>query len=852
MLEDADIEHAEPELLHEADVRPCIAQFDVDDRRRIHIEDRNIYDSELARPAPSGPVLADQVWASRQSMADILEKHDVEAELALCCPSVGQHPDTCLEGGITRARDHEHVAIKARSERCRLGYLLLDGGDAKPLDVLDLRADSLSLASPVDVDAVLSLSAAAIPPGAWVPPFEAKRIEGDVFPFVLGLGARPLRGGGSRHGFSSRRRGPRGHGGARRLIGDERHSTRRRCYQNLRPNLVAALEADLVGPFDRAAPAEVLPLPPSRWYLTGFLAPQDQRDPVDPTADDDFSDAPDDDDEQSAAAEPEAKQKNFFPASLGLSVLLPKRAAEGEVVRATVRFADYVREERPGETPRKKVVVWRRVALPPFTVELPIEARAVEKGVALKDTPGVVVCGKLEDADAPGLPPGTRALALFVVNRRTAADAKHRDEQYLFQVELEVSFAGGLVPRPNRQGEEARDFDDRVADLQFRDHVEWAVGHGTSVEVVEPPTGTPVTTVRTTWIPRHEVRRVVTHEEARVTTAMEDLAELADGEAVRRSLGALTTAYAGWIAAQASSAVDSTRRAETQKALVKNAATAQKRIAEGVELLATSPEARLAFRWMNTAMAASARARSPQRYTDGRRPQWRLFQLAFVLLNLPSVVDEHHADRANVDLIFFPTGGGKTEAYLGVIAFTLLVRRMRGQARADKGLGVAVLLRYTLRLLTLDQLGRAATLVCALELLRREHTTELGDVRFSVGLWVGRSATANTMDQVKKAVVDFKNSAAKNPISPFPLSNCPWCGRRLGRDSLVIPKDGREEVIASCMSASGEPPSDCEFSPRKNPEGLPVLFVVDEPIYRELPAFLVAHGRQVRNAALEG
>lgn len=104
----------------------------------------------------------------------------------------------------------------------------------------------------------------------------------------------------------------------------------------------------------------------------------------------------------------------------------------------------------------------------------------------------------------------------------------------------------------------------------------------------------------------------------------------------------------------------------------------------------------------------------------------RLFQLAFILLNLPSVEDEGHTDREPVELIFFPTGGGKTQAYLGLIAFTLLLRRLRGQARADKGLGVAVLLRYTLRLLTLDQLGRAATLICALEVLRQTEPARLG------------------------------------------------------------------------------------------------------------------------------
>jgi len=107
--------------------------------------------------------------------------------------------------------------------------------------------------------------------------------------------------------------------------------------------------------------------------------------------------------------------------------------------------------------------------------------------------------------------------------------------------------------------------------------------------------------------------------------------------------------------------------------------------------------------------------------------------------------DPHHQHRRLAELIYFPTGGGKTEAYLGLIAFTLLLRRLRGHAEPHEGRGVAVILRYALRLLTLDQLGRAATLICALEQLRRKHPKELGDSRFTVGLWVGKTASANTL-----------------------------------------------------------------------------------------------------------
>ncbi|MGK4008636.1 hypothetical protein WMF31_38870 [Sorangium sp. So ce1036] len=625
---------------------------------------------------------------------------------------------------------------------------------------------------------------------------------------------------------------------------------------DVRAGLVAALEADLVGPFAPGTPAgaaeELLPLPPSRWYLTGFLAPQADRETHDPTADDEFTQAGEDDDEESSPPELEPKQKNHFPASMGLSVLLPRDPGEPETVRAMVTFAEYVREEQKTDEPRRRKVVWRRVPQPPRSVELPLDARAIEEGLPLPDTPGIQVCGKLEPADAPGLS-GTRALSLFVVNRRQPGERGQQDAQFIFQVELELHYARGFVPRPNRKGEGAPDPDDRVADLQFRAHCEWAVGHGVAVEA--PDGQRSVTTLRTTWIPRYEVRRVKTRKDERVVTRMEELAELAaraledgaaadgrPGAAVAAALQPLVEAYTAWIGDQANIPLDSSRREETRKLLViKPARRACARIQAGIDLLARDREVLEAFGLMNKAMAQAALQRNPDRYGKDKRPTWHLFQLAFVLLNLAGIADETHEDREQVELIFFPTGGGKTEAYLGVIGFTLLLRRLRGRRRPDGGLGVAVLLRYTLRLLTLDQLGRAATLVCALELLRKQHPEKLGQVRFAVGLWVGRSATANTLEQVKKLVIEYKNSSSKSASSPFPLTNCPWCGRRLGRDSLVLApsRTAPEEVVVSCVTPSGEPPSDCAFSPRNNAEGLPVLFV-DEQIYRELPAFLVA------------
>ncbi len=606
-----------------------------------------------------------------------------------------------------------------------------------------------------------------------------------------------------------------------------------------RAHLLRALEADFVGPFaqgeDPLASVEVLPLPPSRWYLTGFLASEGARDPEDPDADDDASASTEEDDEaEGQARENETKQKRMFPASVGLSVLLPAGDAS-ESVEVRVRFAEYVRDDVDEAGKKRPKALWRRQPRAPQAVTLALDARQLEKGVMLPDTPLVWLIGKLENAEAPGLGKGTRALSLFVVNRRVIVDKAHQDEASLFQVEMEVAYARGFVPRPSRHGEQADDWDDRVADLQFRKRTEVAVGHGISVMPSMPSAEQAgrVTRVRTTWLPQTEVRRVVTHEESSVTTQMEALAELDGAQAVKEKLSPLIEAYGGWLKQQLNIALDSELREQTRAELLRRAEHARQRIRAGIDRLASDPELLRAFQLTNRAMALSALKRSPERYSEQRRPSWRMFQLAFVLLNIESIADDSHKDRDTVELIFFPTGGGKTEAYLGVIAFTLILRRLRGQTRPDKGMGVAVLLRYTLRLLTLDQLGRAATLVCALESLRKEDTARLGTQRFAVGLWVGRSATANTLDQLKRQVIDYKNNVTS--ASPFPLSQCPWCNAELNKDSLSLwPSPQKPEaIVVGCSSFR------CEFSARNSRDGLPILFV-DEQIYRELPCFIVA------------
>ena len=232
---------------------------------------------------------------------------------------------------------------------------------------------------------------------------------------------------------------------------------------------------------------------------------------------------------------------------------------------------------------------------------------------------------------------------------------------------------------------------------------------------------------------------------------------------------------------------------------------------------------------------------------------WYPFQLAFILLNLPGITQLDHPERSEspdavADLFWFPTGGGKTEAYLGLTAYTLGLRRLQGPIEGRAGdNGITVLMRYTLRLLTIQQFQRAAALICACEDIRR-HRAGQGDTRwgktpFRLGLWVGGSTTptgqATATRRSKRRMAGGGMLGVVGGIgSPHQLTNCPWCGTKIDPGKHIkVEKlnEGACRTLIYCGAKFGQ----CKFSRKEAPdEGLPVM-VVDEEIYRRLPSLLI-------------
>jgi len=269
------------------------------------------------------------------------------------------------------------------------------------------------------------------------------------------------------------------------------------------------------------------------------------------------------------------------------------------------------------------------------------------------------------------------------------------------------------------------------------------------------------------------------------------------------------------------------------------------RMAYNIKLiLEENPSNMMSFRLMNTAMFIqlwhSKRSTDEETCFDfykekaddhlfGNKPAaWRPFQLAFILLNLDGIIrrsDDPKWKCRNelVDLVWFPTGGGKTEAYLGIIALSIISRRRQSP---EHGGGTTAIMRYTLRLLATQQFQRAMRLILALEQIRRWNLYNLGDEPISIGLFVGEDSLPNNAKSLSDECQKWntRDDFGKRRESKIPLDKCPCCGRPLkyqNKGTASAPK-----IVFRCDNI------DCTFS-----DELPVK-LCDEYIYQNPPTLL--------------
>jgi hypothetical protein len=601
-------------------------------------------------------------------------------------------------------------------------------------------------------------------------------------------------------------------------------------------------------------------------YLIGMLAPQKQF--VAAETMDEVAQAGADNPEEGTTDITPPQTMTLFPSSFGLSFVVDGSA---KALRVTARWGRYTWDKSETAKDRKgnPKSVWRREQVE-GVLSIPLQDGALEPQVVAEEQPKVTVTGRAR------LRNGDWIVTLFLVNGQEEVKP-HRDQAWLFQPKLIVESPDGEAifcrKAPPRELVGSADpllrVENNAMAMLYRNRLEFATGHGIATHAtVSEDDPERAVRVETRVVPIYEVARQTSPAAddhaglARLTRDMKELAETADAD-LPSKLMALPDTYEHWIEATGAKLGDPARRLGPHEAAARQALAdctrALGRIRDGIALLAANPQAAEAFRFANRAMhlqrvrslyARSTRKQEGKQLEEFDRPEnrsWYPFQLAFILLNLPSLTDLHHHERsheseARADLLWYPTGGGKTEAYLGLSAYAMALRRLQGDIEGRSGeYGVTVLMRYTLRLLTLQQFQRAAALTCACELLRREDPNAWGREPFRIGLWVGMRATPNTTAQAQEAIAHERGARGSGLSvgTPAQLTYCPWCGSSIqpGKHIKVSQGvSGRNRTVIYC----GDPYGRCPFTEAQSPwEGIPAL-VVDDEIYRHPPALLIA------------
>ncbi|MFF3425389.1 helicase-related protein [Streptomyces sp. NPDC002602] len=436
-------------------------------------------------------------------------------------------------------------------------------------------------------------------------------------------------------------------------------------------------------------------------------------------------------------------------------------------------------------------------------------------------------------------------LHLVTVHARVLSTSTGNDRSdialMLFQIALAVKPArdGKIF---EYDGARTLDLDGESAELRlrYRDKKVYAVGHGMAADwdlhdgactrvFLDPVPAYVVPAVETTgFAPGSEAAKALRLE----------LLERIDTEPaeVLSALDAFVESFADWVAEQEGRVGEHGEDAPVARSITDRARIAVRRMEAGVDLLrgADHDALRKAFALGMAAMRLQLRQTVIKNGKDPaavEEPRWRPFQLGFLLVSLASTVDEGHDDRELVDLIWFPTGGGKTEAYLGLAAIEIFHRRI---VHGVAGAGTAVITRYTLRLLTSQQFHRAASLVCAMEVLRRNDPRVKGMARFSIGLWVGNEVTPATRDEARRALERLHKASRPKEANEFQVESCPWCGAALLPEAKAHDRARYgfrlvgQDVLIHCTGG------DCRFR-----DELPVG-VVDEVLYEEPPTILLA------------
>jgi len=585
-----------------------------------------------------------------------------------------------------------------------------------------------------------------------------------------------------------------------------------------------------------------------------------------------------------------ASNQSLIPSSMGFTFCV---SGEEKCIELQASWGRYQRfyehdmykthtdTETGEESQGAKVKVWQRIPCG-GSINLPLETGAIQPIAIDRENPAVVIQGTVRKPNENG----DRLVTVFLVNTQEEPprEVGNKDTAWVFQPEIsatavsESSNKNVFRKRPVLKPD-GEDLERESLEMVYRNQVEFATGHGIAVHAdVSSEDVERASKVKTVVMPQYEVPVTEvpglrdgdrTALKAMVSGGYLNMLKLAEmtREELVVALTQMTDDYTAWIDEQKHRIGDDVvNHDDAALRAIASCTEINQRLKEGISVLADAKNdnALEAFRFANLAMAKQrvqsiyAHKRRTGKaikvddlYKDPKNYSWRSFQLAFLLLSIPALAQPDHQDRTEsaesfADLLWFPTGGGKTEAYLGVAAFTMSIRRFQGNLGAyDASRGLAVIMRYTLRLLTLQQFQRATTLICAMEVIRQESVKNgdmrLGETPFTIGLWVGNKVAPGSTDDSAKAIKDIRDPDKYNAggSSPAQLTSCPWCGEEIDPGKHIEVNKDKLQTAIYC----GDKKARCEFSKGKSAKsahpGIPAL-VVDEEMYHRPPSMMIA------------
>ena len=413
---------------------------------------------------------------------------------------------------------------------------------------------------------------------------------------------------------------------------------------------------------------------------------------------------------------------------------------------------------------------------------------------------------------------GSELVTVSVLNKKKAGNEfLESNEGALFQCKLSIKSDNGFMPVYRRNIHKS--FEEEKNDMLYDSVNNYSYGHGCSSVHVE--NHGIVAEVKSEFVPQYRMLQMMPRLFDNSEYLYMNYWSKADRSVACYQLDSFIMRYQEWYTVLKKNTELIAKYPDTASDSFKKIERCISRLRSGVEVLRKNDIAWKSFVYMNEAMLLQ---RVKTKHCSPDIVSWYPFQMAYILQIIPDIVDNDSEFHKDVDLLWFPTGGGKTEAYLGLSAFSIFFRRLSKDNNNING--VTIIMRYTLRLLTLQQFERATALVCACEHMRKKYSIP-GD-EISIGLWIGSGMTPNHIDDASETLKKIRedSTATIYEANPMQITKCPWCGAEIGV--------GGYEIVGGAMNISCCNNPDCEFHSH-----LPI-YVVDDDIYRVAPTFVLS------------